>query len=125
LQPEQENDDDDEIASMFPDLPLHNLYAPPNIIMMIKSRRVKSARQVAHMREMRNAYKILVGRPEKRPHIRPRHSWEHNVRMDLREIGWEGLEWMHLAQDRDQWQAVVNTVMKLQVPKKAGNFLII
>jgi hypothetical protein len=66
---------------------------------------------------MRNAYKILVGKPEGRiPLGRSRHRWENNIRMDLREIRWEGVDWIHLAQDRDQWRAVVNTVMNLQVP---------
>jgi hypothetical protein len=64
------------------------------------------------MGEMRNAYNILVGKPEgKRPRGRPRHREEDNIRMDLKEIVWEGLDWMHLAQDRDQWQSLVNTVM--------------
>jgi hypothetical protein len=66
---------------------------------------------------MNNAYKILVGKPErKRPHRRPRYRWEDNIRMDRREIGWEVVDWMHLAQARDQWWALVNTVMNLQVP---------
>jgi hypothetical protein len=61
----------------------------------------------------------LIGKPEgKIPHGRPRHKWEANIRTDLREIGWEGVDWMHLAQDRDQWQAVVNTVMNLRVSYK-------
>jgi hypothetical protein len=69
------------------------------------------------MEEMRNACKILVGKPERnRPLGRPRRKWEDNIRMDLRKIGWEGVNWMHLAQDRDQWQALVNTVMNLMVP---------
>jgi hypothetical protein len=59
----------------------------------------------------RNAYRILVG---KRPLGRPRHRWE-NIRMDLREIGWGGMDWIDLAQDRDQWRALVNTVMNLRV----------
>jgi hypothetical protein len=60
--------------------------------------------------------KIVVGKPEgKRPLGRPRRSWEDNITMDLRETGWEIVDWIHLAQDRDQWQAVVNTVMKLRV----------
>jgi hypothetical protein len=64
------------------------------------------------MGEMRNAYSILVGKPEgKRPLGRPRHRSENNIRMVLREIGWEGVNWIYLAQVRDQWQALVNTVM--------------
>jgi hypothetical protein len=68
--------------------------------------------------EICNAYKILVGEPEgKRALGRPKRRWEDNIRMDLREIGFEGVEdWNHLAQDRDQWRAVVNTVINFQVP---------
>jgi hypothetical protein len=66
---------------------------------------------------MKNAYNILVGKHKgKRPCGKPRHSWEDNIRMDVREIGLEGVDWMHLAQDRDQLWAVVNTVMNLWVP---------
>jgi hypothetical protein len=69
------------------------------------------------MGAMRNTYKILVTRPEgERSHGRPRHRWEDNIRMDLRAIGWEGVDWIHMAQDRDQWQAVVNTVMNVLIP---------
>jgi transposase len=69
------------------------------------------------MREKGNAYSILVGRPEgKRPQGRPRCSWMDNIIMDLREIGWGGMDWIDLAQDMDQWRALVNTVMNLQVP---------
>jgi hypothetical protein len=65
----------------------------------------------------RNAYRILVGNPEqKRPLGRPRHRWVENIKMDLREIGWDGMDWNHLAQDRDQWRALVNAVMNLRVP---------
>jgi hypothetical protein len=65
---------------------------------------------------MRNAHKIFAGKPEgNRPLRRPRRRWEDNIRTALREIGCEGLDWMHLAQDRDQWLAVVNTVMNLRV----------
>jgi hypothetical protein len=57
------------------------------------------------MGEMRNAYKILVGKPEgKRPLGRSRHRWEGNIRMDLREVMWEGVDWMYLAQNMDQWR---------------------
>jgi hypothetical protein len=62
-------------------------------------------------------YRILVGKPEaKRPLGRPRRRWVDNIKMDLREIGWDGMDWMDLAQDRDQWRALVNTVMNLLVP---------
>jgi hypothetical protein len=65
----------------------------------------------------RNVYRVLVGKPEgKRPLERPRRRWEDGIKMDLREIGWgEGVEWIHLAQDRDRWQAVVNAVMNRRV----------
>jgi hypothetical protein len=69
------------------------------------------------MGEIKNEYNILVGKPDgKRSLGIPRHRWEDNIRMDLREIGWEGVDRMHLAEDRDQWRALVNTVMNLQVP---------
>jgi hypothetical protein len=69
------------------------------------------------MGEKRNAYSILVGNPEgKRPLGRPRRRWEDNIKMDLREIGWGGMDWINLSQDRNQWRALVNTVMNLRVP---------
>jgi hypothetical protein len=68
------------------------------------------------MGEMRNVGNPLVGKPERKtPLGRPRCRWDNNIRMDLREIGWES-GWIHLAQDRDQWQALVSTVMNLRVP---------
>jgi hypothetical protein len=96
---------------------LHNLYSWPNIIRMIKSRRMKWAGHVALMGEKRNAYRILVGKPEgKRPLGRPRLSWVGNIKMDLRETGLDGMDWIELAQDREQWRALVSMVMNLQVP---------
>jgi hypothetical protein len=93
---------------------LHNLYGSPSIIRIIKSRRMRWARHVALVGDKRNAYRILVGKPEgKRPLGRPRRRWEDNIKMDLREIGWGGMEWIHVAQDSDQWKAFVNTVMNL------------
>jgi hypothetical protein len=69
------------------------------------------------MGEKRNSYMILVGKPErKRPLRRPRCRSVDNIKMDLREIGWDGMDWIELAQDRDQWRALVNTVMNLRVP---------
>jgi hypothetical protein len=68
------------------------------------------------MGEGRNVYRVLVGKPEgRRPLGRPRRRWDDGIRMDLEEIGWEGVEWIHLAQDRDRWRAVVNAVMNLRV----------
>jgi hypothetical protein len=65
----------------------------------------------------RGVYRVLVGRPEgKRPLGRPRHRWEDNIKLDLREIGIDGVNWIKLAQDRVQWWAFVNMVMNLQVP---------
>jgi hypothetical protein len=69
------------------------------------------------MGEKRNAYRILVRNPErKRPLGRPRRRWMNNIKMDLREMGWGGMDWIDLGQDRDQWRALVNTIMNLQVP---------
>jgi hypothetical protein len=69
------------------------------------------------MAEVRGAYNILAGRPEgKRPLGRPRRRWEDNIKMDLREIGFGDVAWIHLAQERDRWQALLNTVMNLLVP---------
>jgi hypothetical protein len=84
---------------------------------MIKSRRMRRAGHVARMGEKRNAYRILVGNPEgKRPLGRPRRRWVDNIKMDLREIVWVGMDWIDLAQIRDQWRALVNAVMNLRVP---------
>jgi hypothetical protein len=69
------------------------------------------------MGKKRNAYRILVGKPEgKRPLRRPRRTWVDNIKIDLRDIGCDGMDWIDLAQDKDQWRALVNTVMKLWGP---------
>jgi hypothetical protein len=69
------------------------------------------------MGEKWNAYRILVGMPEgKYPLGRPKRRWVDNIKMDLKEIGWDGMDWIDVAQERDQWRAIVNTVMNLQVP---------
>jgi hypothetical protein len=94
---------------------LYNLYSSLNIIKMIKSR-MSGAEHVAQM-EKRNAHSILVGKPEgQRPLGRPRCRWVGNIKIDLRETGWVDVDWINLAQDRDQWRALVNTVMNLLVP---------
>jgi hypothetical protein len=96
---------------------LHNSYSSPSKIIMVNSTRMKCARHVTCVGEKRNAYRILVGKPEgKRPLGRPKRRWEDNNKMDLREIGWGGLGWIDLAQDRDQQRALVNAVMSLRVP---------
>jgi hypothetical protein len=69
------------------------------------------------MEDKRNAYRILVGKPDgKTPLGRPRRRWVDNIKTDLREIGWDGMNWIDLVQDRDKWRALVNTVMNLRVP---------
>jgi hypothetical protein len=74
--------------------------------------------------EKRNAYRILVGKLEgKRPPGRPRHRWEYNIKIDLREIEWDLMDWIDLSQDRDQWRAHVNTVLSLLAPYNFGSFL--
>jgi hypothetical protein len=96
---------------------IHNLYSSPSIIRMIKSKRMRSAGNVAHMGENKNAYRILVGKPEgKRPLRRPRLRWQSDIRMDLREIGLGGMDWIDLAQDREQWRSLLNTVINLRIP---------
>jgi hypothetical protein len=84
---------------------------------MIKSRRMKWAAHVAGMGKKRNVYRILVGKlEEKRPLGRTRCKWADNIKIDLREIEWDGMDWIGLAQDRNQWRALVNTVNNLRVP---------
>jgi hypothetical protein len=83
----------------------------------MERRRLRWAGHVARVGEMRNVYKMLLRNPErKRPLGRSRRRCEDNIRIDLREIRWEDVNWMHLDQDRDQWRTAVKTVMKLRVP---------
>jgi hypothetical protein len=78
---------------------------------------------VARTGEKKNAYRILVRKPEgKRPLARPRRRWEDNIKIHLRQIRWGGMDWIHLAQDRDQWRALVNTVLKFGFHKILVNF---
>ena len=96
---------------------LHALYSSPNIIRSLKSRRLRWAGHVAHMEQSRNAYRVLVGKPEgKRPLGRPRHRREDNIKINLREVGCDPRDWIALAEDRDQWRAYVSAVMNLRVP---------
>jgi hypothetical protein len=96
---------------------LHDLYSSPNIVRVIKSRRMRWAGHVARMGEGRSVYKVLVGRPKgKRPLGRPRRRWEDNIKIDVREIGIDWANWIQLSQDKVQWRAFVKTVMDLQIP---------
>jgi hypothetical protein len=95
---------------------LYSLYSSPDIIRLVKSRRMRWAGHVARMGEERKVYKVSVGKSEgKRPLGRPRRRWEDGIRMDLREIGLGCVDWIRLAQDRDRWRAVVSAVMNLRV----------
>jgi hypothetical protein len=86
------------------------------LLLWAKRRRINMG-HVARMGEGRCVYRVLVGRREgKRPLGRPTRRWEDNIKMDLREIGIDGLNWIRLDQDRDQWRAFVNTVMNLRIP---------
>jgi hypothetical protein len=94
-----------------------DLYCSPNIVWMIKSRRMRWAGHVTHMGDRRGIFRVLVEKPEgKRSLGRARSRWEDNIKMDLQEVGCGGLDWMELAQDRERWQALVNAVTNLQVP---------
>jgi hypothetical protein len=96
---------------------LHDLYFSPSIIRIIKSRRIRWAGHVAQMGEKRNAYRLLVGKPEgKRPLGRPRRRWVDNIKMDSGEVGWGDVDWIGLAKNRDRWRALVNSVLNLRVP---------
>jgi hypothetical protein len=93
-------------------------YIPHRILFpSVKPRRMGWAGYVARMAERRGAYRVLVGRLDgKRPLVRPRRRWENNIKMDLQEVEWGGMDWIDLAQDRDRRRAVVNAVMNLWVP---------
>jgi hypothetical protein len=92
----------------------HNLYSSPSVTRM---RRMRWAGHIARMGEKRNAYRIFMGKPEgKRPLGTPRRRRVDNFKIDLREIGWDGMDWIDMAQNRDQWMAFLNTAMNLRVP---------
>ena len=98
-----------------------DLYSSPNIVRVIKSRRMRWAGHVARMGEERGVYRVLVGKPEgKRTLGRPRRRWVDNIRMDLQEVGCGYVDWIGLAQDRDRWRTLVNAVMNLRVHKMRG-----
>ena len=93
-----------------------NEYSSPNIVRVIKSRRMRWAGHVARMGEERGVYRFLVGKPEgKIPLGRPRRRWVDNIRMDLQEVGCGWMDWIGLAQNRDRWRTLVSAVMNLRV----------
>ena len=97
---------------------LKGLYASPNIVRVIKSRKMKWAGHVARMGERRGVYRVLVGKPDEGngPLGTARRRWEDNIRMDLQEVGLGYEDWIGLAQDRDRWRALVSAVRNLRVP---------
>jgi hypothetical protein len=96
---------------------LNDLYSLPNIVRVVKSRRIRWAGHVACMGEERGVHKVLVEKPEeKRPLGRSRRRWEDNIKMDVEEVGGGRGDWMELAQDRNRWRALLSTVKNLRVP---------
>jgi hypothetical protein len=103
---------------------LNDLYSSPNIVRVIKSRRMRWAGHVARMGEGRGVYRFLVGKSEgKRPLGRPRRRWVDNIRMDLQEVGCGFVDWNGLAKDRDSWRTLASAVMKPLGSVKCGEFL--
>jgi len=95
---------------------LNDMYCSPNIVRVIKSRRMRWARYVGGMGKRRGVYRALVGKTErKRPLEKSRGKWEDNIKMDLQEVECRSMDWIELALDRDRWRAVVNAVMNVRV----------
>jgi len=96
---------------------LNDLYSLPNIVRLIKSRRMRWAGHVARMGEERGVCRVLLGKPEgKIPLGRPRRRWVDNIRMDLQEVRCGYMDWIGLSQVRDSWRTLVSAVMNLRVP---------
>ena len=96
---------------------LNELYSLPNIVRVVKSRRMRWAGHVARMVEDRGVHRLLLGKPEvKRQLGRPRRRWEDNIKMDLLEFGGGRGDWMELAQDRDRWRSLLGTLRNFRVP---------
>jgi hypothetical protein len=96
---------------------LRDFCSSPSTIRIIKSRRMRWAGHVARKGEKRNTYRLFVGKPEEKRSLgRPRRRWVDNIRMDLGEVGWGDVDWIDLAQDRNRWRALVNSILNLQVP---------
>ena len=100
---------------------LSDLYSLPNIVRVVKSRRMRWEGHVARMGQGRGVHRVPVGKPEgKRPLGRPRRRWGDNIKTGLQEVGGGCEDWMELAQDRDRWRALVSTVINFWVPKMRG-----
>jgi len=96
---------------------LNDLYCSPNIVRVIKLRRMRWAGHVARMGEDRGLYRFFVGKPEgRRPLGRPRCRWVDNIRMNLQKMGCGYMDWIGLTQDGDRWRTLVSAVMNLRVP---------
>jgi hypothetical protein len=96
---------------------LNDLYSSPNIVRVIKSRKMRWARHVTRMGERRGVHRYFVGKPEgKRELGRPMRGWEDTINMGLQEVGCGGVDWIQLAQNRDRWRTLVTAVMNLRVP---------
>jgi len=96
---------------------LNDLYPSPNIVRVIKSRRMRWAGHVACMGEEMGVCRVLVGKPEGKKQLgRPRRRWVDNIRMDLQEVGCGYMDWIGFAQDRDRWRTLVSAVMNFRVP---------
>jgi hypothetical protein len=96
---------------------LRNRCSSTTIIWVNESRRMRWKGHVAHMGVRRGTYRVSMGRSQQNRTLgRARHRWEDNIKMDLQGVGWEGMDWTYLAQDRDRWQVLVNAVMSLWVP---------
>jgi hypothetical protein len=96
---------------------LNDLYSLPNIVRVVNSRRMRWAGNVTRMAGIEECTGCWWGRPEgKRPLGRPRHRWEDNIKMDLQEVGGDGVDWLELAQDMDRWRALVGTLRDFRVP---------
>ena len=114
---EWRNIDNEEHSLVCNTQEMNDLYSSPNIVLEIKSRRMRWAGNVACMGDRRGVYKVSLGKPEGKKALgKPRRRWKNNIKMDLQEVGCEGMDWIELAQDRDSWRTLVNVVMNIRVP---------
>jgi len=96
---------------------LSDMHSLPNILRVVKSRRMRWARNVVRMGEGRGVHRVLVGKPERKKSLgRPRHTWKDNIKTDLQEVGGGCGDWMELAKGRERWRALVSMVMNFRVP---------